>query len=185
MFSDSFRWPHEAILLLLRIYRQHEDKIISRKMSMKKFWMMVASKLVAKNYNVTSSQCKSKMAGLKNTYRNVRDYNSKYGNNGRTWPYFDTMDELFRDKPWAIPSPTLDNNNPTSSSYHENSIDKKRNGSSPSKPESPSKQLRDCILLDKVLAIAKESITKRRKMHEEAMARQDKLLDILEKLMKK
>jgi len=40
-------------------------------------------------------------------------------------------------------------------------------------------------LLEKVLTVAEESTIERRKMHEEAMARQDKLLDILEKMIKK
>jgi len=47
--------------------------------------------------------------------------------------------------------------------------------------------LKQCTLLEKVLTVAEESTEsiERRKMHEEAMARQDKLLDILEKMIKK
>ena len=40
-------------------------------------------------------------------------------------------------------------------------------------------------VLEKILANAEESTNQPKKMHEEAMARQDKLLDILEKFVKK
>jgi len=45
--------------------------------------------------DVTGSQCKSKMAGLKNTYKSVKDHNSKSGNNTRTWQYFDVNIQSF------------------------------------------------------------------------------------------
>lgn len=36
--------------------------------------------------------------------------------------------------------------------------------------------------LEKIIAVIEESTTERRRMHKEAMTRQDKLLDILEKI---
>lgn len=89
LFSDSFRWPHEAVLLLLAVFKDYENQLTSGKMSVKKFWDKVASMLFKKGYNVTGVQCKSKMTGLKNTYKSVKDHNAKSGNNKRTWRYFD------------------------------------------------------------------------------------------------
>lgn len=63
-------------------------------MSVKKFWMMISSTLAEKNYNVTGSQCKIKMAGLKNTYKSVKDHNSKSGNSTRSWKYFHVSDVM-------------------------------------------------------------------------------------------
>lgn len=40
-------------------------------------------------------------------------------------------------------------------------------------------------LLEKVITVTEENITQRQKMHEETMARQDKLLNILEKMITK
>jgi len=40
-------------------------------------------------------------------------------------------------------------------------------------------------LLEKVITVTEENTIQRQKMHEEAMARQDRLLDILEKLITK
>ncbi|EGI63034.1 PREDICTED: uncharacterized protein LOC105148519 [Acromyrmex echinatior] len=62
---------------------------------------MISNKLKEKAYDVTGQQCKNKI-GLKKTYKNVKDYNNKSGNNKRTWPYFE-MDEIFRQKPWVTP----------------------------------------------------------------------------------
>jgi len=61
----------------------------SGKMSVKKFWNMISYLLIKKGYNITGTQCKSKMAGLKNIYKSVKDHNAKSGNNTRTWRYFD------------------------------------------------------------------------------------------------
>jgi len=46
---------------------EHEHQIKSGKISMKKFWNIIALELNKKGYSVTDLQCKSKMAGLKNT----------------------------------------------------------------------------------------------------------------------
>lgn len=89
LLTDSFRWPHEAILLLLTVYKDKEHHLIKGKITHKKFWEIISSELIANNYNVTGIQCKSKMAGLKNTYKNVKDHNTKSGNSRRTWRYFD------------------------------------------------------------------------------------------------
>ncbi|XP_011687018.1 PREDICTED: uncharacterized protein LOC105449462 [Wasmannia auropunctata] len=114
--KDNFRWPHEAILLLLQIYSENEHQLTSGKTTHKKFWDLVASKLIEHSYDVTGIQCKSKMAGLKNTYKNVKDHNNKSGNNRRTWQYFDIMDEMFIKKPWVQPVLTLDSENSTTTS---------------------------------------------------------------------
>ncbi|KAM0734549.1 hypothetical protein ACS0PU_011368 [Formica fusca] len=150
--KDGFRWPHEAILLLLSIYQEHEDKMTS-------------------GHNITGTQCKSKMAGLKNTYKNVKDHNAKSGNNTRTWRYFNVMDEIFNKKPWMAPIPISsveDNNN--------------ENIPPSMRAKLPIKRKIKHTMLEQML---EENIIARKKMHEEAMARQDKLLDMLGKLLEK
>lgn len=89
LLIDSFRWPHEAILLLLRIYPDYEHQLTNGKITHKKFWDLLSSQLITNGYNVTGLQCKSKMAGLKNTYKNIKDHNAKSGNSRRTWKYLD------------------------------------------------------------------------------------------------
>ncbi|XP_077270894.1 uncharacterized protein LOC143902067 isoform X2 [Temnothorax americanus] len=188
--KDSFRWPHEAVILLLALYKEHEDEIKLGKMTMKKFWNMIASHLNKKEYNVTVSQCKSKMAGLKNTYKNVKDHNAKSGNNHKTWRYFDIMDEMFNKKPWMNPILTLDSSNPTTVPSPEcdtenNSDTSNQKDPSSSKTTVRSTRFKQSVLLQKILTNAEENANERKRMHDEAMSRQDQLLDILAKIIKK
>ncbi|EFN86849.1 hypothetical protein EAI_01772 [Harpegnathos saltator] len=136
---------------------------------------MVAAELNETGYNVNDSQCKSKMAGLRNTYKSIKDYNGKHNYSNRRWRYFNIMDEMYKKRPWT--SPTLTNN-----SVSEHNVDEEKTDVSPSKTELPSKRLKQ---IEKVIAVVEESSTERRRMHQEAMTRQDKLLDMLEKLHNK
>lgn len=88
-FVDGFRWSHDAILIFLEIYKKHEHLVTSGTTLMKKFWNIIASELDEKGYSVTDSQCKSKMAGLRNTYKSIKDYNGKHNYSNRRWRYFD------------------------------------------------------------------------------------------------
>lgn len=86
-----FKWPHEAILLLLEEYALRQNDFTSGKMSQKKIWALIAIELNNHNYHVTGGQCLSKFSGLKRTYKGVKDYNNKTGNR-RTWQYFSVSD---------------------------------------------------------------------------------------------
>jgi len=89
IFSDGFRWVDQAIRLLLTAYKEREELLTKGKVSVKKFWEIISEILKEKSYNITGPQCKSKFNGLKKTYKNIKDHNSKSGNNRRTWPYFE------------------------------------------------------------------------------------------------
>lgn len=91
-FADGFRWSHDAILAFLEVYKEHEHLITSGS-TMKKFWNVIATELNNKGYNLTDSQCKSKMAGLRNTYTSIKDYNGKHSYCNRRWRYFDVSAE--------------------------------------------------------------------------------------------
>ncbi|XP_067216595.1 uncharacterized protein [Linepithema humile] len=202
--KDSFRWPYEAILLFLSTYKEHEDKLTSGKISVKNFWNMISCLLIKKGYSVTGTQCKSKMAGLKNTYKSVKDHNAKSGNNTRAWRYFNVsrlniiIDKMFNKKPWIAPVSTLDSGKTMHiSSEEENDTENNEIILSSKKPKLPMKHI-FIILLFITIYIAiigkrrtgleqmyEENTIAQKKMHEEAMARQDKLLDILSKLLEK
>nr|XP_012229238.1 PREDICTED: uncharacterized protein LOC105676124 [Linepithema humile] len=180
--KDSFRWPYEAILLFLSTYKEHEDKLTSGKISVKNFWNMISCLLIKKGYSVTGTQCKSKMAGLKNTYKSVKDHNAKSGNNTRAWRYFNIIDKMFNKKPWIAPVSTLDSGKTMHiSSEEENDTENNEIILSSKKPKLPMKRKRRTGLEQ----MYEENTIAQKKMHEEAMARQDKLLDILSKLLEK
>lgn len=93
-FADGFRWPHEAILLLLKYYKEQKHHMATGKMTQKKFCSMVASELSKKGYVVTGSQCKSKISGLRNTYKNIKAHrNERYR---RTWHYYEVNIDNYR-----------------------------------------------------------------------------------------
>lgn len=83
-----FKWPHEAILLLIEEYNLRQNDFHFGKMSQKKVWSLIAAELVKHSYNVTGPQCLSKFSGLKRTYKAVKDHNNKSGNGTKKWPYF-------------------------------------------------------------------------------------------------
>lgn len=83
----AFKWPHDAILLLIEEYRVRQNDFFSGKMSQKKIWFSISEVMIKYGYNVTGPQCLSKFSGLKRTYKAVKDHNQKSGNGARTWPY--------------------------------------------------------------------------------------------------
>lgn len=90
--DNLYQWPHEAILLLIKEYRKMSDNLHSGKLSQKKIWLSISNELVKKYYPVTGPRCQSKFAGLKRTYKSIKDHNNKSGNAIRIWPYFEIMD---------------------------------------------------------------------------------------------
>ncbi|XP_018314141.1 uncharacterized protein [Mycetomoellerius zeteki] len=91
-----FKWPHEAILLLIEEYNLRQEDFTSGKMSQKKIWSLIADKIKKHGYNVTGLQCFSKFSGLKRTYNGIKE-NNRRPRSG-VWPYFSNMDELLHSK---------------------------------------------------------------------------------------
>ncbi|XP_074114033.1 uncharacterized protein LOC141537097 [Cotesia typhae] len=105
--EDSvFKWPHEAILMLLDEYRKEQSDLTSGKISQKKVWLKISDQLRAHGHNVTGPQCQSKFSGMKKTYKKIKDHNNKSGNSAKHWPYLTLMDELMGDKPFISPLAT-------------------------------------------------------------------------------
>lgn len=84
----DFKWPHEAILLLIEEYNLRQNEFTNGKMSHKKIWSLIAAEIIKHGHNVTGPQCLSKFSGLKRTYEAIKDNNKKSGSGTRTWLYF-------------------------------------------------------------------------------------------------
>ncbi|XP_077257514.1 uncharacterized protein LOC143894765 [Temnothorax americanus] len=127
-------------------------------------------------------QCKSKLAGLKNTYKNIKDHNTKSGSSRQAWRYLDIMDEMFTKKPWVKPLLTLDSGSSAIASSDDEIKDigcgTRKSSSLPSENKPPKRKKYNT--LEKMI---EHNAATRQKMHEEAMSRQDKLLDILQKFL--
>ncbi|KAH0563771.1 hypothetical protein KQX54_006233 [Cotesia glomerata] len=104
--DSAFKWAHEAILLLLDEYQKEQSSFSSGKISQKKLWEGISCQLHARGHNITGPQCQSKLAGIKKTYKNIKDHNNKSGNSAKHWPYLTIMDDLMGDKPFISPVAT-------------------------------------------------------------------------------
>lgn len=71
-----------------------EPNFTSGKMSQKKCWELVAKSLKDKGYNVSGSQCASKLRSLKKTYKSIKDHNAKSGHDRRTWQHFEVWNNV-------------------------------------------------------------------------------------------
>ncbi|XP_014483067.1 PREDICTED: uncharacterized protein LOC106748742 [Dinoponera quadriceps] len=177
-----FDWPHEAVWTLLDAYKKLKHLLRNKKKA--KFWTIVASHLLKKGYDITAFRCKKKITKLKNTYENIKKRSAQNGNSNQTWKYFEIMDELFKKESYIIPVVTLDSSNPNIS-FPEYNVDSDKSFD-PYKTEPPVKRLKQIgrdnwKSIEKIIAIMEKKAILRKKMHEESMARQDKLLEILEK----
>lgn len=90
---------------------------------------------------------------MKKTYKSIKDYNSKYGNGTRTWPYFDLLDGLLGVKPYITPIATVSStgkrDQPESDSSFTSSICPHR--------ENPKKKSNYLSPIDKVLLAIEEN----------------------------
>ena len=61
----------------------------------KNIWIKIANAMKSKCSTVTWIVCEKKLRNLKQTYKNIKDNNSKTGRGRKTWEFFDVMDKLF------------------------------------------------------------------------------------------
>ncbi|KAL0130408.1 hypothetical protein PUN28_002230 [Cardiocondyla obscurior] len=121
------------------------------------------------------------------TYNKEKNTN-KSDINKPSWFHFKLMDDLFGHKPWMIPVLTLDTSNVASTSYNSNSSSLSLRSPSPSlladKPRKHRKTT-EKPALERLMTLLQETKEERKKMHEEFINRQDRLLNILEKIANK
>ncbi|XP_046409246.1 piggyBac transposable element-derived protein 4-like [Ischnura elegans] len=91
-------------------FKEEEPMLTSGKTSVKKVCDKLADALRANGVAVTGPQCKSKINGLKKTYRSIKDHNNRSGNSRRTWVYLELMDS-FEKKSWMAPARAVDTAN--------------------------------------------------------------------------
>lgn len=104
--DNVFKWPREAILLLIEEYRKRTDDFYSGRISQQKNWQNIAEELLKKKHHVTGPQCQSKFKSLKSSYKSIKDHNGKLGNRSKTWAYYYLMDGLIDSKPCITPVAT-------------------------------------------------------------------------------
>ncbi|XP_046408721.1 trihelix transcription factor ASIL1-like [Ischnura elegans] len=90
-------WSHEDTLLLLEVYRENEGAFHSKRHG--NMWEGIAEAVSSKaGLAATGRQCKAKISGLKQTYKEVRARKAKSGNGSCHWRYLEVMDSIFGEK---------------------------------------------------------------------------------------
>ncbi|KAK0167676.1 hypothetical protein PV328_012438, partial [Microctonus aethiopoides] len=188
-----FKWPHEAILLLIDEYEKRQHDFISGKISQKKLWIKISDQLKAYGHNITGPQCQSKFSGMKKTYKKIKDHNNKSGNSAKNWPYTTLMDDLMKDKPSIALVSTCtstgkkrtlsESSGESSTSYSDNSAIRKKEKITPaneilSKLEERSKKNEE----NKERRFKEFMAFKARKV-EEALEYKKRALELLEKIV--
>ncbi|XP_018402631.1 PREDICTED: uncharacterized protein LOC108779670 [Cyphomyrmex costatus] len=164
--EPAFKWPHEAILILMEEYRLRQKDFISGKMSQKKIWLLIAAKMLKHGYKVSGLQCVSKFSGLKRTYKAVKSHNKKYGDGSRTWTYFPLMDDL-------LGKSSMSSVTTVSSTGKRSQIESVCSSSGSDKEEDiirPNKKIRQIAPVEKLI----EDLRNMRKVTEEAQERRHK-----------
>lgn len=101
--TSKYVWTDAGVLLLLDLYKSREDAFSNGKKRHNKIWTEIAEAMKLHNYNVTGTQCSMKVAGLKRTYKQIKDNNKKSGNGRSTWGLYSAVDSVFSKKAWVEP----------------------------------------------------------------------------------
>ena len=61
----------------------------------KNIWQGIAATLAAKGWKLSWELCEKKLRNLKQSYKHIKDNNSKTGRGRKSWEYFDILDEIY------------------------------------------------------------------------------------------
>lgn len=92
------QWTRPLTLLLLDLYKAQQTNFNRSDRKKKCVWQAIASEINSKGYTVTWDACEKKFRNMSQTYRNIKDSNSKTGRGRRYWEYMDYFDSLLADK---------------------------------------------------------------------------------------
>ncbi|XP_045474712.1 uncharacterized protein LOC123680719 [Harmonia axyridis] len=131
-------------------------------------------------WQFTSQQCDTKWKGLKNTYKTVRRHNEQSGNAHKYWKHYDAMNDILFSKPEINAVATCSSANglvirPISreDNFSNDSINEDKDTIEAPQIYSYS-FMRKCKCIDNAME----------RRHKDKMARQDRFLDLFERLTK-
>lgn len=97
--SEEKLWPSETVTKFLVKYQEYNEAFEKTKYK-KKLWNRFANEFNEENgKKFTVLQLENKLKSLKRQYKNVRNHNSKSGNNRRNWEHYNLMDDIMHKKP--------------------------------------------------------------------------------------
>ena len=138
-FIKVYYWKEKQVLLLLEKYKIHESKFTDVNYSKNKCWKLIhkdlVNELIKQGDDIvpTIQQCESRWKTMTKTFRATVDHNNISGNNKKTCPFFNEMNELYGYRPNVQPVATSNSNGvetkraaPTSNSSDDKTDEKKK-----------------------------------------------------------
>ncbi|XP_025155827.1 uncharacterized protein LOC112588861 [Harpegnathos saltator] len=182
--EGTHAWTKQETLLLLGLYREHQEKFVGEKGTVKKHWDTISHLMQEKGHYISGFKCSTKLQALKHTYKSIMDHNNKTGNNRKDWEYLQIMQELFDEKPWMQPMAVAGSH----LNENENAIDLDGDKENLEKV-SVTKKTKVRTLLNDYISFSMEERVKRQeirtKQHEEKLLAFKKIENILERLTEK
>ncbi|KAG5878419.1 hypothetical protein JTB14_002502 [Gonioctena quinquepunctata] len=182
--ENSKIWSDGATKLLIELCQKYENEFEN---GIKKYvWNKVARGITETfKQSYSAQQCDTKWKVLKNMYKQIKKHNEQTGNNRKKWKYFSLMDEILYCRPEINPTVTCSNNlglitaTPTRDGQVDNglagTLNDSENNSSSNNQNTPS--FHSSFMKKRKVT---ENAAERR--HREKMARQDRYLDLLDRL---
>ncbi|XP_061593271.1 uncharacterized protein LOC133457907 [Cololabis saira] len=93
--NDTFKWSKEHTENFIRLRTEHENMFTGAKNSASVAWRTILEKMGLQE-KVTTPQAKKKWDNLKKKYKDCKKCPG-------SWPWFDLMDELLRQRPSVAP----------------------------------------------------------------------------------
>lgn len=102
--EEKVIWTRPAILMLLRLWQQHQGEFASPKTKKKAIWLKIAAGLCEAGFHITFSQAESKWKNLTRKYRDVVDNNNTSGRERKVCAYYEELSEIYGYKPNVNPT---------------------------------------------------------------------------------
>ncbi|XP_018577275.1 uncharacterized protein LOC108915663 [Anoplophora glabripennis] len=176
--ENSKLWTEESTLNLISLCKKY-DKDFEK--GVKKYIWIKIAKTLSETYQqiYTAQQCDTKFKALKNMYKQIRKHNEQSGNNKKSWKYFEQMHDILFSKPEITPYATCSSKSGLIVGGTPISNIKDTDTSSSSSNMCETHQSTSSFSRKRKRA---ENATEKR--HQDKMARQDRYLDLLERLTK-
>lgn len=155
-------WSHEAVQLLISLYKENKHKFESPMFNKKQVWEHISDKL--KKFSVLKSalKCDEKWRNLKKTYdKIINEKNSTGNSNFSYWPYFEEFHEIYFKDPHFNPICTVSSSG----------VAKKRTEKTNDLENIPEKKIKKTCLT------VTEIEERRQKRHEEKMKQKETMFN--------
>ena len=107
--SRGASWGENETKTLIAVWGDEKIQAeLGGRMRTKQVFEKIGQRMKSKKYGRDTEQCKTKIKNLKKAYMNVKDNNSKSGNNKVTCPFFEELDAVLGHRPASAPPLILD-----------------------------------------------------------------------------